>query len=26
VPPGADISSAPFHTGAVKYYKAHGWK
>ena len=26
VPPGDDISSAPFHAGAVKYYKAHGWK
>jgi TRAP transporter TAXI family solute receptor len=26
VPTGPDASPAPFHPGAVRYYKAHGWK
>jgi hypothetical protein len=26
VPPGEDVSSAPFHVGAVRYYREHGWK
>jgi len=26
VPAGPDASPAPFHPGAVRYYKAHGWK
>ena len=26
VPPGEDVSSAPFHAGAIRYYKEHGWK
>jgi uncharacterized protein len=26
VPAGPDASPAPFHPGAVRYYKAHGWR
>jgi uncharacterized protein len=26
VPAGEEVSSAPFHAGAVRYYKQHGWK
>jgi TRAP transporter TAXI family solute receptor len=26
VPPGPDSSPAPFHPGAIRYYKEHGWK
>jgi uncharacterized protein len=26
VPAGPEASPAPFHPGAVRYYKAHGWK
>ena len=26
VPAAPDVSPAPFHPGAVRYYKEHGWK
>jgi TRAP transporter TAXI family solute receptor len=26
VPPGPDVSPAPFHPGAVRYYREHGWR
>jgi TRAP-type uncharacterized transport system substrate-binding protein len=25
VPTGPDVSPAPFHSGAIRYYKEHGW-
>lgn len=26
IPAGPDASPAPFHAGAIRYYKEHGWK
>jgi TRAP transporter TAXI family solute receptor len=26
VPPAPDVSPAPFHAGAIRYYKEHGWR